>query len=88
MELLNIPGLSRCPLPDLVISDPRPGNLALAACYGATETVQAGTAAGDACMQELKEAPFDLVVEAAGVEGALQEAGDYVRVGRRLAIFA
>jgi threonine dehydrogenase-like Zn-dependent dehydrogenase len=86
--LLNVQGLARNPLSELVVTDVVPGRLALAREFGATETVQTGTPAGDKRLQDLRASPFDLVIECAGVESTIQEAGYLTRNGGRLAIFA
>jgi L-iditol 2-dehydrogenase len=88
MGLLNVQGLGRYPLQDLVVVDIKARNLALASEFGATETVQPGTPDGDERMRQLISEPFDLVVEAAAAACTLQQAGDYCRQGGRLAIFA
>jgi threonine dehydrogenase-like Zn-dependent dehydrogenase len=71
-----------------VVADVKPYNLALAKQYGATEVIQNNTPQGQARLEELKQQPFDLVVEAAGAESTVQMAGSFVRNGGRLAIFA
>ena len=88
MGLLNVQGLAHCPLGELVVTDIKPRNLELARSFGATDLIQVGTPEGDAVMAALRADPFDLVVEAAGVEETLQEAGSYVRTGGRLSMFA
>jgi threonine dehydrogenase-like Zn-dependent dehydrogenase len=88
MGLLNVQGLAHCPLAELVVSDVKPHNLALAKEFGASEVIQSNTPEGKGRLEELRSQPFDLVVEAAGVEPAIQMAGTYVRNGGRLAIFA
>lgn len=88
MGLLNVQGLAAYPLSELVVTDIKPRNLELARAFGATRTIQVGTAQGDAEMSALQDEPFDLVVEAAGVEDTLQRASLYVRAAGRLAIFA
>ena len=88
MGLLNVQGLAHCPLAELVVTDVKAANLELARSFGATRIIQVGTPAGDAEMGALKANRFDLVVEAAGVAETLKEAGDFVRTGGRLSIFA
>lgn len=88
MGLLNVQGLARYPLAELVATDVKPENLKLAAEFGATEVIEAGTLRGLQRMDELESHPFDLVVEAAGVAETVQMAGTLTRLGGRLAIFA
>ena len=88
MGLLNVQGLARCPLAELVVTDVKAENLALAQEFGATEVINVATPEGQARLEELKQQPFDLVVEAAGVESTLQMAGPLTRAGGRLSIFA
>ena len=88
MGLLNVQGLSHTPISELVVTDVKPRNLELARKYGATEVIQTGTPAGDARLEELRKRRFDLVIEAAGVSATLAPAGDFVRTGGRLSIFA
>ena len=56
--------------------------------FGATEAVNAATAAGQARLEELRKQPLDLVVEAAGAAATLSQATDLVRPGGKLGIFA
>jgi len=88
MGLLNLQAIAHSPISELVVSDMKPANLALAREFGATETVQVGTPEGDARMEALKEQPFDLVVEAAHAEAALRQAASLTRRGGRLCIFS
>ena len=88
MGLLNVQGLARYPLTELVVSDVNPDRLVLAKAFGATGTIVAGTPEGDARLEALTAQPFDLVIEASGALSALQRAGDLTRAGGRLAIFA
>jgi len=88
MGLLNVQALAHCPLAELVVTDIKPRNLELARQFGATEAIRAGTPEGRARLGELKERPFDLVVEAAGVPETVDVAGSLTRMGGRLAIFA
>lgn len=88
MGLINIQGLAHYPLRDLIVSDVKETNLALARQYGATETINSGTPEGRARLAELQAEPFDLVVECAGVAATLEDAGKLTRPGGRLAIFA
>jgi len=87
MGLLNVQGLAHYPLSELVVTDINPARLTLASEFGATETIHAGTAVGDARLEELKDSKFDLVVEAAGAEATMRMAGDLTRNGGRLALF-
>jgi len=88
MGLLNVQALAHSPLAELVVSDVKAHNLALAQEFGATEVINAATADGQVRLEELQRQPFDLVVEAAGVEETIQMAGSLTRSGGRLAIFA
>ncbi len=88
MGLLNVQALARCPLAELVVTDVKAENLALAQEFGATEVINVGTPEGQARLEELKSQPFDLVIEAAGVESTLQVAGSLTRPGGRLSVFA
>jgi len=88
MGLLNVQGLAHSPIDELVVTDVKADNLELARKYGATEVIQTGTADGDARLEELKQRPFDLVVECAGVESTIGIAPLLVRTGGRLSIFA
>jgi threonine dehydrogenase-like Zn-dependent dehydrogenase len=88
MGLLNVQGLAHYPLGELVVTDIQPRNLAMAREFGATRTIQVGTPAGDAELDELRNHPFDLVIEACGAASALQKAGALTRHGGRLSIFA
>jgi len=88
MGLLNVQGLARYPLAELVVTDIKPRNLDLARQFGATETIQVQTPEGDARLNDLKRQPFDLVIESAASACTLQEAGELTRPGGRLAIFA
>jgi len=88
MGLLNVQALARSPIAELVVADVKKHNLDLAKKFGATEVVQSGTAAGEARLNELKQRRFDLVVECAGVEPTIRLAGECVRTGGRLGIFA
>ncbi len=88
MGLLNVQMLAHSPIAELVVADVKELNLKLAAQMGATETIHAGTPEGDARLQELEAKPFDLVVEAAGVESCLQQAGSLTRAGGRIGVFS
>ena len=88
MGLLNVQALAHSPLAELVVTDVKPANLALAREYGATEVINSATPEGAARLEELQQQPFDLVVEAAGVEATIQQAGRLTRGGGRLSIFA
>lgn len=88
MGLLNVQGLSRYPLQDLVVVDLKPHNLELARKFGATEVIHAGSDEGQKRLEQLRLEPFDLVIEAAASPRTLQSAGDYCRQGGRLAIFS
>ncbi len=88
MGLLNVQALGHSPLAELVVTDVKPANLELAREFGATEVINSATAAGQARLEELRDQPFDLVVEAAGVERTVQQAGGLTRPGGRLSIFA
>lgn len=89
MGLLNVQGLARCPLAELVVADLKPRNLELAASFGATRVIRADVEAGREELEELKKArPFDLVVESVGSQGVIAEADRCVRRGGRLSIFA
>lgn len=88
MGLLNVQGVAHSPVKQLVVVDVKPENLELAARFGATEVLQAGTTEADERLGEIRQDPFDLVIEAAGVEATLQQAGALTRPGGRLAIFA
>jgi threonine dehydrogenase-like Zn-dependent dehydrogenase len=88
MGLLNVQALAHSPLAELVVTDVKAENLALAREYGATEVVNTSTPEGAARLEELAENPYDLVVEAAGVESTIQQAGKLTRGGGRLSIFA
>ncbi len=88
MGLLNVQALAHSPLAELVVTDVKPGNLALAQEYGATEVINTSTPEGAARLEELAKNPFDVVVEAAGVEATIQQAGGLTRPGGRLSIFA
>jgi threonine dehydrogenase-like Zn-dependent dehydrogenase len=88
MGLLNVQALAHCPLAELVVSEIRPDNLALAEQFGATEVLNPTTPEGQARLEALQQQPFDLVVEAAGVEETVQMAGPLTRSGGRLSIFA
>jgi threonine dehydrogenase-like Zn-dependent dehydrogenase len=88
MGLLNVQALARSPAAEIVVTDLKEPNLALAREYGATETVRVGTPEGDAALDRLRVKPFDLVIEAAGAESALRQAASLVRKGGRLAVFS
>jgi len=88
MGLLNVQALARSPIAELVVVDVKQRNLDLARKFGATEVIQSGTPAGEARLEELKQRRFDLVVECAGVESTISLAGECVRTGGRLGIFA
>jgi threonine dehydrogenase-like Zn-dependent dehydrogenase len=88
MGLLNVQLLGRCPLAELVVADVKPRNLQLAQQFGATEVINAGTAAGQARLEALEKQPFDLVVEAAGAAATVSQATRLVRTGGKLGIFA
>jgi threonine dehydrogenase-like Zn-dependent dehydrogenase len=88
MGLLNVQLLGRCPLAELVVADVKPRNLELARQFGATETIDAGTEAGQARLEALERERFDLVVEAAGAAVTLAQATRLVRPGGKLGIFA
>jgi len=88
MGLLNVQLLAHCPLAELIVADVKPRNLQLAREFGATEVVNAATAAGQARLEELRKQPLDLVVEAAGAAATLSQATDLVRPGGKLGIFA
>jgi 2-desacetyl-2-hydroxyethyl bacteriochlorophyllide A dehydrogenase len=88
MGLLNVQGLAHYPLAELVVTEVKAHNLELAREFGATEVIHVGTPEGNARLEEFKSQPFDLVVEAAGVEATVQQASLFARNGGRLAIFA
>ncbi len=86
MGLLNVQGLARYPLDQLVVVDVKKHNLELARRFGATEVIQAGTNEGESRLSQLHD--FDLVIEAAAAPATLQGAGSFCRQGGRLAIFS
>lgn len=88
MGLLNVQGLSRYPLTDLVVVDLKESNLKLAKLFGATETINPTSAEGSQRLAQLRQQGFDLVIEAAAATQTIQQAGDFCRDGGRLAIFA
>jgi threonine dehydrogenase-like Zn-dependent dehydrogenase len=88
MGLLNIQLLGQSPLSALAAADVRADNLTLAGEYGATELINSATPQGKARLDELKQKPFDLVVECAGAAETVKRAGELTRAGGRLAIFA
>jgi threonine dehydrogenase-like Zn-dependent dehydrogenase len=88
MGLLNVQALAHYPLRELVVADVKPYNLELARAYGATSTIDSGSEDGQVQLAALREEPFDLVVECAGVAATLEQAGPLTRAGGRLAIFA
>ncbi|MBD3347004.1 MAG: zinc-binding dehydrogenase [Chitinivibrionales bacterium] len=88
MGLLNVQGLAACPLAELVVTDIKQENLERAKAFGASKIINTGTAEGLTELEQYKSDPFDLVIEAAGVEQTLQSAGSFIRTGGRLALFA
>ncbi len=88
MGLLNVQLLANSPLSELVVCDLKKRNLELAAEFGATETVELGSEDGNQKLEEYKKKPFDLVIECAGSDPALQTASELVKVGVCLAIFS
>jgi L-iditol 2-dehydrogenase len=88
MGLLNVQLLGRYPLAELIVSDVKGRNLKIAKSFGATEVINSASDEGQARLQALKENPFDLVVETAGVEQTIQMAGSLTRLGGRIAAFA
>ncbi|MDA0789023.1 MAG: zinc-binding dehydrogenase [Proteobacteria bacterium] len=88
MGLLNVIGLARCPIAELVVTDVKEHNLALARSYGATHTINTGTDAGREELQSLRSKPFDLVVECAGIQDTIDQATTLTRRGGRLGIFS
>ena len=88
MGLLNVQLLAHCPISELVVSDIKQKNLALARDFGATEVIDSSSSAGRQRLEELEKQGFDLVVEAAGVAETLTTAGNLTRPGGRLATFA
>ena len=88
MGLLNVQALAHYPFAELVVSDIKEANLELAKRFGATETIRSDTAGGAARLEELRDTPFDLVVEASGAVLPMEQAGDLTRSGGRLGIFA
>jgi threonine dehydrogenase-like Zn-dependent dehydrogenase len=88
MGLLNLQALGRYPLSELVVTDVKHINLELANEFGATSTIDVGTDDGRRELEELKKTPFDLVIDSAGAAEVIEMAGEFVRPGGRLAIFA
>ncbi len=88
MGLLNVIGLAHTPISELVVTDIKEKNLALARSFGATRTINSGTDDGMAELEELRRTPFDLVVECAGIQATMDEATRLTRRGGRLAIFS
>lgn len=87
MGLLHVQMLARCPLGALVVADVKEANLEKARQMGASETVLV-QGDGVESFAQFEVAPFDLVIEVAGVQGTLDHATRLVRSGGRLAIFA
>jgi threonine dehydrogenase-like Zn-dependent dehydrogenase len=88
MGLLNVQGLARCPIAELVVTDVKERNLTLARQFGATRTIDTSTAQGKRELEELSSEPFDLTIDAAGVDATIQAAPRLTRTGGRIAIFA
>ena len=88
MGLLNVQLLAHCPLAELVVTDVKAHNLEVARQCGASEIILTSTPAGEARLAALRETPFDLVVEAAGVATTLAQAADFCRFGGKLGLFA
>lgn len=88
MGLLNVQGLARYPLAELIVTDLKPRNLELAATFGATEVLQIGTPEAEKRLRELEDEPFDLVVEASGAAEALALCSTLTRIGGRIGIFS
>jgi threonine dehydrogenase-like Zn-dependent dehydrogenase len=88
MGLLNVQGLARCPIAELVVTDVKKENLELARRFGATRTIDTSTDEGRREQDDLSREPFDLTIDAAGVDATIQAAPRLTRTGGRIAIFA
>lgn len=72
MGLLLIQLLRRCPVSRLTVVDLKEQNLQLARMFGATETVNSGTAEGRARLEALAaETPFEIAYECSGAQEPL-----------------
>jgi threonine dehydrogenase-like Zn-dependent dehydrogenase len=88
MGLLLAQLLCKSPLSEYIVIDMKESNLALAARFGATETVHIGTEKGQKRMRELEQEQFDIVYEASGAKDALEKATRMTRSGGKLGIYA
>ncbi|MBM3892591.1 MAG: zinc-binding dehydrogenase, partial [Verrucomicrobia bacterium] len=88
MGLLLVQLLGRSPVYELVALDVKPRNLELALQFGATETIHCRTPDGEARLKTIEQNPFDLAIEAAGVQQTLDLGAKLTRRGGRYCIFA
>jgi len=84
MGLLNLQGLSGFPVEEIVVFDIKEYNLKLAEEYGATETVNIKKGFDI----EKYRNRFDIVIECAGVQEALNLAEEIINKAGKLAIFS
>jgi threonine dehydrogenase-like Zn-dependent dehydrogenase len=88
MGLLLIQGLPKEYIHTLIAIDVLDDRLALAKKYGAGRTVNAAKEDPVKAVQDITGRKVDLVIEAAGVPGAISQATDMLRNGARLCMFA
>ncbi|MGI6368841.1 MAG: zinc-dependent alcohol dehydrogenase [Anaerolineae bacterium] len=88
MGLLLVQGLVQTPAAEVIAIEPNPDRLALAAQFGATQTINPLTEKGKAAMQALAERPVDIVVETAGTQVAFDQHYAILRKQGKLCIFA
>jgi threonine dehydrogenase-like Zn-dependent dehydrogenase len=78
--------VGRYPVYELVVADSKPKNLALAAEFGATETVNTAGKDGEARLEAMKREPFDLVIAATCPQPLLDLGRQLCRRGGRYVI--
>jgi L-iditol 2-dehydrogenase len=86
MGLLITQLIGRYPVYELTVADAKAKNLALAAEFGATETVNTSGKDGEARLETLKKEPFDLVIAATCPQPLLDLGRQLCRRGGRFVV--
>jgi len=88
MGLLLVQGLVHTAAAEVVAIEINPVRLELAKRFGATQTINPHTAEGTEALEALAARPYDIVVEAAGTQEALDYHYSLLRKQGRLCIFS
>lgn len=87
MGLLNLEGICKYPVEEIVVMDIKEYNLKIAEKLGATEILNVKEDKEEK-VKKLAENPFDIIVECAGVEETIEIATNLVKTGGKIVLFA